>query len=223
MGKQQDIVKGDLMKVILKLSIPVIMTNLIQQLYNLADVYFVGRGDKRETKENSMQLLLLAGMAGSVIALLGFVFSGNILKLLRVEGLLFQESSRYIKWVLLATPATFITLCHSAIRKAEGNTLKPMIVNLIPVIVNVILNPFFIFYLNMGITGAGIATAIARFGVAAYGLGNRIHSIFFMVAQGINATLSAIVGQNYGVGNYKRIRKAFNLSMKLSVGRNVLE
>ena len=202
MGKQQDIVKGDLMKVILKLSIPVIMTNLIQQLYNLADVYFVGRlggtqlaaitfawplvfliislgagmsiagismvsqsigrGDKRETKENSMQLLLLAGMAGSVIALLGFVFSGNILKLLRVEGLLFQESSRYIKWVLLATPATFITLCHSAIRKAEGNTLKPMTVNLISVIANVMLNPLFMFYLNMGITGAGIATAIAR-------------------------------------------------------------
>jgi len=323
MNKQEQILKGNLTKTIFKLSIPVIMANFIQQLYNLADVYFVGRlggtqlaaitfawplvfliislgggmsiagismisqsigrGDSRETKENTTQLLLLAGIVGSVIAVLGFIFSGGVLKVLGVEGLLLQESSRYIKWVLLATPATFITLCHSAIRKAEGNTLKPMIVNLISVVSNVILNPLLIFYMDLGITGAGMATAIARFGVAcyciyelvtmrsmtqvelsnirinpskmreiirigipvsisqattsigflvlniyvkeygdtvlaAYGLGNRIHSIFFMIAQGISATLSAIVGQNFGAGNYKRVKEAFNMSLKLSIG-----
>lgn len=323
MGKKEQILNGNLSRVILKLSIPVIMANFIQQLYNLADVYFVGklggtqiaaitfawplvfliislgggmsiagismisqsigRGDKKETKENTLQLLLLAVMIGTIIAIFGFIFSGSILKMLGVEGLLLQESSRYIKWVLLATPATFISLCHSAIRKAEGNTLKPMIVNLISVIFNIMLNPLFIFTLELGITGAGMATAIARLGVAiycvyelitmkswgqvdtanikintkkmkeiirvgtpvaisqattsigflvlniyvkdygdnvlaAYGLGNRIHSIFFMIAQGISATLSAIVGQNYGAKNYARVKEAFNLSLKLSIG-----
>lgn len=323
MNKQEQILKGNLVKTIFKLSIPVIIANFIQQLYNLADVYFVGRlggtqiaaitfawplvfliislgggmsiagismisqsigrRDEKETKENTVQLLLLAGIVGSVIAVLGFIFSGGILELLGLDGLLLKESSRYIKWVLLATPATFITLCHSAVRKAEGNTLKPMIVNLISVISNVILNPLLIFNMGLGISGAGIATAIARFGVAsyciyelitlsspaqidrskirintskmkeiirvgipvsisqattsigflilniyvkeygdsvlaAYGLGNRIHSIFFMIAQGISATLSAIVGQNYGAKNYKRVREAFSMSMKLSIG-----
>lgn len=320
--EKSQILEGNLWKVMVKMTIPVILANLIQSLYNLADTYFVsrigehqmaavtfvwpiiflvisiaqgisiagisvisksiGNGDRELVRENIQQLIYISALVSVVLGVIGFLFSGSLLKVTGIEGLLLEESAKYIKWILLATPAIFMTLCHASIRKAEGETLKPMIVSLISIIANVILNPIFIFQMKMGITGAAIATVLARVGatiyclfdlkfnspdyginfklnrlslekskeiitislpavlsqattsfgfivlnlyvkdygapvLAAYGIGNRIHSILFMPAGGIGNTLSAVVGQNYGARKHKRMIKAVKNSMVLSL------
>lgn len=58
--------------------------------------------------------------------------------------------------------------------------------------------------------------------LAAYGIGNRIHSVFFQVAQGVRNTLAVIVGQNLGNNNKERILEAFKKSMVLAVGTSIL-
>lgn len=327
MERTQEILKGNLWKVIIKLTIPVLLTNFIQTLYNLTDTYFVsriggeqvaaitfvwpivflvisigtglsvaglsmiaqsiGRGDKKEIRENMQQLIYLSMIISIVLGILGFLFSGSALKLMGIKGVLLSESIKYIRWILLGTPATFMILSHSSIRKAEGKNVKPMLVNIISICANVVLNPIFIFHLKMGITGAAIATIIAKFGaavycfydlrykneenkldlflfkislekaeelirvgvpaaisqattsfgfillniyvkeygaevLAAYGIGNRIHSVFFMPAGGIAATLSAIVGQNYGAKNYQRVKEAVKKGMIISLSFSIL-
>ena len=327
MKKINGILEGNLTKIIMKMTIPIILGNLVQTLYNLTDTFFVsqiggtqvaavtfvwpivfliisigqgmsvagvsiisksiGEGKKEEIKEYIGQLFLIALILGIGIAIFGFIFTDTILKNLGIDGNLYVESSKYMKIMLLATPATFITLFQGAVRRSEGNTFRPLVVNLISITVNIILNPIFIFYLKMGITGAAIATLIARYGamlfclweltltdigyklyfdklkmnkrkikeifriavpattsqamtsvgfillsvyvknygyavLAAYGIGNRIHSVFFQLAQGIRNTLAVIVGQNLGNNNKERILEAFKKSMILAVGSSFL-
>ncbi len=45
---------------------------------------------------------------------------------------------------------------------AQGNTLTPTILSGISAVLNVILDPIFIFTFNMGIGGAAIATLLSR-------------------------------------------------------------
>lgn len=186
MKKINGILDGNLTKVIVKMTIPIVLGNMIQTLYNLTDTFFVskiggtqvaavtfiwpivfliisigqgmsvagvsiisksiGEGKKEEVKENIGQLFVIATILGIAIAVLGFLFTDTILTSLGIDGELYEESSKYMKIMLLATPATFITLCQGAVRRSEGNTFRPMIVNLISISANVILNPIFIFY-----------------------------------------------------------------------------
>lgn len=322
MKTKLDLLNGNLTEIIIKMTIPIILGNMIQTLYNLTDTYFVskiggtqvaaitfvwpiifliisigqglsiagvsvistsiGKGDIKSVRENIGQLFTISVVLGGLIAILGFVFTNKILTILGIDGKLLIESTKYMKLILLGVPATFVTICHGAVRRSEGNTVRPMMVNVISIIANVLLNPIFIFHFKMGITGAAIATLIARYGVmlycfwelmltdvgyklelsqlkpkkrkmkellriglpatisqamtsigfillnvyvknfgyavlAAYGIGNRIHSIFFQAALGIGSTLSAIVGQNLGNNNEARIKEAFKKSMILSV------
>ncbi len=45
---------------------------------------------------------------------------------------------------------------------AQGNTLAPTILSAISAIINVILDPVFIFTLDMGVAGAAIATVASQ-------------------------------------------------------------
>lgn len=65
---------------------------------------------------------------------------------------------------------------------------------------------------------AAILTAIvAKFGVhavAAFGVGSRIESIACLIVLALSMTLPPFISQNFGAGNMKRVRLAFNTSVK---------
>ena len=61
-----------------------------------------------------------------------------------------------------------------------------------------------------------LATLAARWGavgVAAQSIGAQIEAISWMTAAGFSTALAAFTGQNYGAGNYERIRKGYRLTL----------
>lgn len=61
-----------------------------------------------------------------------------------------------------------------------------------------------------------LATLAARWGavgVAAQSIGAQIEAISWMTAAGFSTALAAFTGQNYGAGNYKRIRQGYRLTL----------
>lgn len=61
-----------------------------------------------------------------------------------------------------------------------------------------------------------LATLAARWGavgVAAQSIGAQIEAISWMTAAGFSTALAAFSGQNYGAGNYERIRKGYRLTL----------
>lgn len=66
-----------------------------------------------------------------------------------------------------------------------------------------------------------LATLAARWGsvgVAAQSIGAQIEALSWMTAAGFSTALAAFVGQNYGAGNYRRIRQGYHLTMAIAGG-----
>lgn len=68
----------------------------------------------------------------------------------------------YINILCISGPFILISNCHSALVRAEGKPEKAMIGMLIGNLVNILLDPIFILFLNLGIKGAAIATVIGN-------------------------------------------------------------
>lgn len=64
-----------------------------------------------------------------------------------------------------------------------------------------------------------LATLAARWGaigVAAQSIGSQIEAISWMTAAGFSTALAAFTGQNYGAGQYERIRQGYQLTLKIA-------
>ena len=79
---------------------------------------------------------------------------------------LIEMGTEYISIILIGSIALFFPMISNNILRGEGNTITPMVAMLIGSILNIILDPFFIygfsFFPAWGIRGAAIATVLAR-------------------------------------------------------------
>jgi len=63
--------------------------------------------------------------------------------------------------IFIGMPVILIGALFSALLRSEGAARRSMVIHVVGVVFNMILDPIFIFVLDMGITGAAIATIIA--------------------------------------------------------------
>lgn len=68
--------------------------------------------------------------------------------------------------------------------------------------------------LSMTITH--IVSGFGYLGVAAYSVGGQIEAISWMTAGGFSTALGAFVGQNYGAGQFRRIKDGYRISMLMA-------
>jgi len=82
------------------------------------------------------------------------------------DPLLIDYGTRYIWIILVGATAMYIPMIANSILRGEGNTFIPMVTMLIGSIMNIILDPLFIFgygiFPRMGIEGAAVATVLSR-------------------------------------------------------------
>ncbi len=96
------------------------------------------------------------------IALIGFVLRGPILIIAGASEATFPYSLNYFTIILIAAPFMGMQFTMSGLLRAEGATKQAMIGTVLGSAINIILDPIFIFGLNMGIQGAAVATAIGN-------------------------------------------------------------
>jgi len=126
---------------------------------------------KYDTAKKSIgNLIYVAFITSLIIGVSGLLFSTAILKLLNLEGRLLSLSSDYLKVVLLGTIFTFINTCYISIKQAEGDSMKPLYMNVTALMLNILLNPIFIFQMNLGIIGAALATVLSKCLLSIYGI-----------------------------------------------------
>ncbi len=63
--------------------------------------------------------------------------------------------------VLLGTPLTFLSALGNAILRGEGDTKRAMYVMVISALLNMVLDPIFIYTLRLGVVGAAVATVLS--------------------------------------------------------------
>jgi len=122
----------------------------------------IGADEGKEANRVAGQLLTFSIILSLVFAVIGFMLTPHILKAMGIKGNLFTFSDEYLSIMFFDIPILYIVFVFGAIRQGQGDTTTPMIINVGSVILNIILDPIFIFTLNLGIRGAAIATILSK-------------------------------------------------------------
>lgn len=213
-GKEKEILEGSIAKVLMILAVPLMISDLSEVLYNLADTLWLswlgpaqvaaptvswppiyvllsfgngvisvgyatitkswGRGDKEDAKKNSGALLSFSILFSLAISALSLLFSADILRIMGIPPDVFPYALIYFRIMLAATPLAYISIAFSTITSSLGDATLSMKIGLISSILNVVLDPLFIFGLagfpKWGVMGAAFATMLARAASAGYSL-----------------------------------------------------
>ena len=209
-NKSELIQNGDVYKVLLTLSIPIMINSIIQTLYNLIDGIWVSRissvhfaavsfvspinflfialgmglsvsgtsllsqllgADRfKEAKEYTSQLMSSSVLLSIVFVIIGYATSPYIIKLMGGEGDFAELANIYLRVSFMDLPFMFLYFNVNSIMNAQGNTVTPTVLSGISALINVVLDPIFIFTLDMGIAGAAWATVLSRLILALTGI-----------------------------------------------------
>jgi len=202
MKKRKMILEGNMYKVVILLSLPIMLNNLIQTMYNLTDTYFlsklgsvevasmtlawpvvflqlalgvgigiagttlisqnIGAEKMDEAKKIAGQLVSFAMGFSVLLSISGIISTPYILKVMGATGDIYTNAYIYLILIVGGAPLMYAAFVYASIKQGEGDTMSPMILSLISVTINIILDPIFIFYFDLGIKGAALATLLAR-------------------------------------------------------------
>ena len=123
---------------------------------------FIGQKDKKNADNCAEHTILLGLVITLVLSFLGIVFGEELLVLLGASGNILDISYTYLKVLLYGIGLAVFSLFFRAILAGEGETKIPMFIGLIGTLLNLILDPIFIFVLEYGVKGAALATVISQ-------------------------------------------------------------
>ncbi len=97
-----------------------------------------------------------------VLGVIGLIFMEPLVTLLGATESAKQYSMDYAMFILMAAPFTAMDVVLSQLLRSEGSTTYSMIGMLSGCILNIILDPIFIYTFNWGVGGAAAATALSK-------------------------------------------------------------
>ena len=178
---QADFSKGNVYKLVLRVSMPLIVAELVNLLYNMVDRIYIGH-----IPEVGSTALTGLGLCFPVISLISAfaklfgsnggaplsamargrgddreasLVMGNSFVLSVITGFLAKE---YLEIYALGSIPVLVTLSMTAFINSQGFAAVGMITVLIGAVLNIILDPILIFVFDMGVKGAAIATVFSQ-------------------------------------------------------------
>ena len=190
-------------KLMIKLSIPTIISMLVTSFYNMVDSFFVGMlndtsataavgvayslmtviqatgfffgqgsgnyisrvlGAKKEDEAKTMAScgFVWSMVFGIVITVLGLLFCRPLAVLLGATESCIDHTVSYMTYILLGAPIMTASIVLNNQTRFQGNAFYAMIGIVSGAVVNIALDPIFMFTLGMGVGGAALATIISQ-------------------------------------------------------------
>ena len=101
-------------------------------------------------------------IVGFVSMAIYIIFMKDILKISGASPNTYQFSKDYLMIVAFGAPFVVNQMAMGQIVRAEGSSKEAMIGMMIGTVVNIVLDPIMILYMNMGVAGAALATIIGN-------------------------------------------------------------
>ncbi len=123
---------------------------------------FIGASDKINADNSAEHALLMASVISIIIVIVGLLYGKRLLAILGTPPELIKIAWSYL-WII--TIGLFFMVFSGFFRSilaGEGDMKTPMIISATGTILNIILDPIFIFVLGFGVPGAAIATVISQ-------------------------------------------------------------
>ncbi|MBR9682934.1 MATE family efflux transporter [Candidatus Woesearchaeota archaeon] len=122
----------------------------------------IGAKDYKKANNAAEHSLLLFFILGLFFTVFGLMFGKHLFKLIGATGTVLQLTIDYTNIIFAGSIFLFLVFIANNILRGEGNMKIPMFVMGGSAILNVILDPIFIFVLGWGVKGAAIATVVSR-------------------------------------------------------------
>ena len=123
----------------------------------------LGAKEIDKARKYSSTGFFLAAVSGIIIMLFGLIFLSPFMKLLGSTSTILPYAKTYGAFILIAGPAMTTGCVMNNILRYEGMASLAMLGLTAGGVLNIVLDPLLIFYFDMGISGAGLATAISQY------------------------------------------------------------
>src|SRR5690606_10695817 len=123
----------------------------------------LGKGNREKGLSTfAHQIMMTFGIA-SLFVIIGLFFSEEILFAFGANGNIMAPAKEFFLPILLAVPFQALCMMGNSVIRAEDKSRHAMIAMIISATSNILLDILFIKILDMGVTGAAIATALSFF------------------------------------------------------------
>ena len=122
----------------------------------------LGQGEEKRVRHVSAFCSYGAIVWGVLVGALMLIFRQPILHLLGASSDTMDSAMAYYSYLALGAPVIIFTLVPSNILRTDGMAVASMVGSITGTVVNIILDPIFIFGLNMGAGGAALATVLSN-------------------------------------------------------------
>ena len=122
----------------------------------------LGRGDKENADKVASTALYSSVSVGAVIILISMVFLHPILKLLGATDSILPFAATYAGIYIVSCIFNVFNVTMNNIVTSEGAAKTTMCALLTGAVLNIALDPLFIYVFDLGVAGAAIATAISQ-------------------------------------------------------------
>lgn len=205
MEKEENILGTEkISKLILKFSIPTIISMVVTALYNIVDQIFIGRGvgylgngatnvvfpitviamalafmigdggaaymslklgekKKDEASKGVANAITMAVIVSILLFSIGLIFLPQLLNIFGCTDGLREYATAYGRIIVIGLPFYIIGAALNGMIRSDGSPKFAMASMVSGAVLNIILDPIFIFVFNWGVEGAALATIISQF------------------------------------------------------------
>lgn len=121
----------------------------------------IGSEDKDIQKKVLGTLTLLSLICSVVLTGLGWYFAYELLAMMGGKGEVQELGVLYYRIILIGAFFRIYAVAANTLIRAEGKIKEAMIYSIITTLINIVLNPIFIVYFDMGVAGAAWSTVVA--------------------------------------------------------------
>ena len=148
---------------------------------------------------NAVVLILAASIALTAVYL---IFANAIIAMFggTVNEETFHHSQEYFFYITLGIPFYMFGQAMNPIIRADGNPKFAMVSTLAGAVINIILDPIFIFIFQWGMMGAAVATVIGQVVTAVFAVWYLLHMRIIKPARGDYALIGTVCGRMLMLG-----------------------
>ena len=122
----------------------------------------LGEGNKDSAKKSVGEAITLSFIVSIIFTLISFILLPKLLYFFGCTENVYSYAYDYGKIILIGMPFMIVYSVFSNIIRADGSPKYSMVMLIIGAIINIILDPVFIFGFNLGVKGGAIATVIGQ-------------------------------------------------------------
>ncbi|HII60859.1 MATE family efflux transporter [Pyrococcus horikoshii] len=123
---------------------------------------YIGAGNFEKANRSAGALFSLIIFFSTASAILSILILPYALSFMHVTSSIRPYAYKYSLIIFAGVPMSFLFMTFNVLMRAIGDTRTPVKISLITVFLNIILDPIFIFILNLGVEGAALATVLSN-------------------------------------------------------------